>query len=73
MEPTQLQIGLVYKWLSWKLPRQEAKDAVSWLKNNATRKQVSTEISRLHDLYHSNKLNKETLYTGEIWEGFEHD
>lgn len=73
MEPTDSQIGILYKWISWKLPREEAVAATHWIKNNATRKEVSAEVSRVHDLYYHNKLNKETLYDSDIWKGFDHD
>lgn len=73
MEPTSSQIGLIFKWISWKMPRQEACEAVSWLQKHATRKEASSEIARLHDLYHENKLNKETLYSGKLWEGYKND
>lgn len=73
MKPTDSQTNLLFKWLSWKLPRQEAVDATKWFENHADRKEASKEIARIHDLYHGNKLNRETLYTGKIWEGFNYD
>ena len=73
MAPTDSQINLIFKWISWKLPRQEAKDAVNWLEKNADRKEVSAEIARLHDLYHSNRLDKESLYSGEVWRDYNND
>ncbi len=73
MEPTSSQIGLIFKWISWKMPRQEASDAANWLQKHATRKEVSSEIARLHDLYHKNELDKESLFNGEIWKEYCND
>jgi len=70
MEPTYAQTELIFKWISWKLPRKEAQDAVHWLEKHATRKEVSQEIARLHDLYHGHKLDKETLFKGAIWNDY---
>ena len=43
-EPTYAQIETVYRWIEWHMPTQLASDAVHWLKEHATRKEVSDEI-----------------------------
>lgn len=70
-EPTYNQIQTIYRWIQWHMPNQEARDAVHWLKEHATRKEVSDEIKRLHDLYYGHKLNKAGCFNSGVWEGFD--
>lgn len=72
-EPTDSQIGTLYRWISWHMSTPEARHAIKWLKNNATRKEVSDEIKRVHDLYYSRKLDKDSCFDSEVWEGYEYD
>ena len=69
-EPTYAQISTVYRWIEWHMPTQEARDAVNWLKEHATRREVSDEIKRLHDLYYSRKLDKAGCTSSSVWEGY---
>ena len=72
-EPTYSQVETIYRWIEWHMSNQEARDAVSWLKEHATRKEVSDEIKRLHDLYYTHKLSKADCFNSEIWEGYKRD
>lgn len=72
-EPTDMQLGTIFSWLSWKLDRQTAQEAVAWLQNTATRRDVSTEMGRLKNLREKNALNASNCFESEIWEGFNHD
>lgn len=72
-EPTYAQIETIYRWIGWHMSNQEASDAVHWLKEHATRRELSSEIKRLHDLYHSHKLNKEECFNSEVWDGYKED
>lgn len=69
-EPTYAQIETIHRWIEWHMTTQEARDAVHWLKEHATRKEVSTEIKRLHDLYYGHKLNKAECFNSSVWEDF---
>lgn len=66
-KPTDAQINTLWRWFQWEMPRAEAKDALDWLKQNATRKQVSEEMTRVRNLLHDKKLNREQCFSGEIW------
>ena len=69
-EPTYSQIQTIYRWIEWHMPTQEARDAVNWLKEHATRREVAYEIKRLGDLYHSHKLDQEECFNSPIWDEY---
>jgi gamma-glutamyltranspeptidase len=69
-EPTYAQVQTVYRWIEWHMSTNEARNAVNWLKEHATRKEVSNEIKRLHDLYYGHKLDKESCTSSSVWEGY---
>lgn len=70
MKPTESQLGVLFRWFQWQMTSDKASKAMKWLENNATRKDVSDEISRVHDLYHSRKLDEERCFESDIWQGF---
>lgn len=72
-EPTEMQLGIIYDWLSWVLNKDLAKEATLWLKNSATRRDVSFEMKRLRDLKVKRLLTASNCFKSEIWEGFNHD
>lgn len=72
MKPTEMQLGTIYSWLRWIVPKDEAKAAVSWLEKTATRRAVSAEMTRLKSLKDKRLLDAPKCFTGKIWEGFEH-
>lgn len=72
-EPTDAQIGALYHLIRWKMPNAEAIKALDWLKENATRRDVSYELKRVRELYIGHKLTKEDCFDSEIWEGFKND
>lgn len=69
-KPTDAQLDALFNWIRWEMPSIEASDAMNWLRENATRKQVSEEMNRVHDLKHARKLNREECFKGEIWKGY---
>jgi len=71
-EPTDSQMGTLYRWISWHMSTPEARDAVHWLKEHATRKEVSDEIKRVHDLYYGRKLDKDACFDSSIWADYEY-
>lgn len=73
MKPTEAQLGTIYSWLRWIVPLDEAKAAVAWLEKTATRRTVSSEMNRLKTLKDKRLLDASKCFTGEIWEGFEHE
>ena len=70
MKPTEAQLGTLFRWFRWKMTSDKASKAMKWLENNATRKEVSDEMKRVHDLYHSNKLDEDKCFETPIWQGF---
>ena len=69
-EPTYAQVETIYRWIQWHMPNEEARNAAKWLQEHSTRREVSDEIKRLHDLYYSHKLSKDTCFSGSVWEGY---
>lgn len=72
-DPTDSQLRVVYNWLKWELSTEQAQEAVAWLENTATRREVSIEMSRLRTLKKQGLLDSATCFESEIWEGFEHE
>lgn len=72
-EPTDAQLTTLFNWIEWHLPTKEASYAVKWLKQHATRKEVSDEMSRVRKLYYEHKLNKDECFNSSVWEGYEFD
>lgn len=66
-KPTKAQINALYSWFRWKMPTAEAKDALDWLEQNATRRQVSDEMKRVRELYLTRSLNRDDCFRGEVW------
>ena len=69
-KPTEAQLNALFYWFKWEMSSQEVTDALKWLENNATRKQVSEEMNRIHDLKHSRKLNREECFKGDVWKDY---
>lgn len=72
-EPTEMQLGTIYSWLRWHMTNDEAKEAVEFLENSATRREVSYEMKRLKALRDKRLLDGNNCFEGEIWEGFKHE
>ena len=72
-EPTDAQLSAIYHLIRWKIPDAKAILALDWLRERATRREVSYEMKRLRELYISHKLTKDNCFDSEIWEGFEYD
>ena len=66
-KPTEAQRNALWYWYKWELPSAEASDALKWLKENATRKQVSEEMGRVRELHANKRLNREECFKGEVW------
>lgn len=69
-KPTDNQIELLFRWFNWHMSRPKACHALDWLQENATRGDVSKEISRVHDLYHRHALTVENCFDSPIWDGY---
>lgn len=74
-KPTDKQLNAVYRFLAWNagVPDIKAKDATDWLEENADRKQVSDELTRLRDLCIDKELKLNNCFSSEIWESYEFD
>ena len=70
MKPTEAQLGTLARWFRWHMTNDKRAKAINWLEENATRKQVSEEIARIHDLYHDRRLNEDNCFASDIWQGF---
>lgn len=66
-KPTDAQINALRHMIYWKMSDAEVKDALDWLKKNATRKQVSEELTRVRDLYVKHSLDRNKCFAGEVW------
>lgn len=71
--PTYNQLNLIFNWFTWIMSREEARKAIAWLHETATRRDVSTEMSRLKALKNEGRLDANTCFESEIWEGYYHD
>lgn len=72
-EPTYNQIETLFRWMKWHMTNSEAVKASHWLKEHATRKEVSDEIKRVHDLYYEHKLDKDNCFDSSVWEDYNPD
>lgn len=70
-EPTYAQISCICNWLSWHLPTEEAQRASTWLKEHATRHEVSDEMGRLRKLHKSHQLDRKNCFESDVWEGYD--
>lgn len=69
-KPTENQLVRLYGWFQWRLPIPLARDAIKWAENNMTRAQMSKEISRVYELFHSSKLTERTCFDSDAWAGY---
>ena len=69
-EPTQAQLSGVYRLIEWTVPKETILEALEYLEEKATRREVSDEMGRLRSLYIDHKLDKSNVFASEIWEGF---
>ncbi|MBQ3474456.1 hypothetical protein IJH24_03495 [Candidatus Saccharibacteria bacterium] len=69
-KPTKAQINVLWRWFKWKMPTAEARDALTWLEENATKRQVFDEIGRVKKMYDTEKLTREDCFSGSIWQGY---
>ena len=69
-EPTYAQLQCIYRWMEWRLPVGLAREAVKWLEDNRTRKEVAGEVGRIKKLYDTHSLDENTYCDSEIWDGF---
>lgn len=72
-EPTENQLGTIFSWIRWHMTTAEATNAVAWLEKTATRRDVSTEMTRLKELRDKRLLNGENCFDSEIWEGYKNE
>lgn len=70
-EPTYAQIQTLFRWIEWHMPNDEAVKATHWLKDHATRKEVSDEMSRIRKLYNEHSLTKDECFNSSVWEDYD--
>lgn len=70
-EPTPVQLGALGRLIHWQVDAYTEERAIRFLEKYATRRDVSTEMARLRNLYLAKKLTKDTVFDSPIWEGFE--
>lgn len=71
-EPSDAQINSVLNLVRWEISREEIPKIADYLKANATRKELSTELGRLRQLKISRKLNRYNAFESEIWDKYNH-
>lgn len=69
-EPTEAQLNAIFMLIRWSVPTEAAKNAVLWLEERATRREVSDEMKRLRELDLKHDLSASTCFVGDIWDGF---
>ena len=69
-KPTDNQIYAVERLTTFIVPKETRNKMLDWLRATATRKQVSDELGRLHDMYCDNKLDRVNVFESPIWDGF---
>lgn len=72
-EPTDAQMSAIFMLIRWSIPTETAQDAVKWLAEHATRRDVSNEMKRLRELNIRHNLNASNCFESEIWEGFDYE
>lgn len=72
-KPTEAQLNTVFRWLNWEtpIPTDKARKAAEWLRENATRGEVITEMQRMKKLKDSKKLCLDNCFDSRTWEGFD--
>ena len=74
-KPTDAQLMWIYDWIriDARCGSDKASQAMNYLKNNATRKQVSDEMGRIRDLVNRRMIDGKNCFESKIWDGFEYD
>lgn len=70
-KPTYAQIETMHRLIEWQMTSAEAVDAVRWVRDHATRKEVCDEIGRLLTLRKAHKLDKAECFNSVIWDGYD--
>lgn len=71
-EPSEAQINALLNLVRWEISREELPRIVDYLRNNATRKELSNELGRLRRLKIDRKLNRDNAFESEIWDKYNH-
>ena len=69
-KPTDNQLDVIYRWFSWIMPTERARNSIKWLGEHSNRKEVSSEMSRLKRLKDKRNLDQENCFDSAIWKGF---
>lgn len=72
-EPTPVQLGALGRLIHWELDAATEARAIKFLEEHATRREVSTEMTRIRALYLGRQLSKGAIFEAPIWEGFNYD
>ena len=71
-EPSDAQINALLNMIRWEISNKEIPHINAYLKERATRREVSDELKRLRELKMSRKMNPDTAFASEIWADYEH-
>lgn len=71
-EPTDNQINALFNLVRWEISREEMPKMEAYLKEHATRRELSNELGRLRDLKIERKMNRDVAFAGDIWSEYEH-
>lgn len=70
MKPTDSQLNVIYRWMSWVMPTAEARAAAKWAEDHKTKQEVSVEMNRLHELRQKHALTRESCLNSKFWSEF---
>lgn len=71
-EPTDAQINAALNLMRWEISNDEIPKIEAYLKEHATRRELSNELGRLRDLKIDRKMSRDTAFGSEIWANYEH-
>lgn len=71
-EPSDAQINALLNMIRWEISNEEIPRINAYLKERATRREVSDELRRLRELKMSRKMNPDTAFASDIWSDYEH-
>jgi len=69
-KPSDAQMNMLWYWGKWNISNDRLRPALKWLEQNATKKEVSEEMSRVRELYKKHRLDKETFFDSPVWSDY---
>ena len=67
-KPTDAQMTAIFNKIRWVMAEPEAREAIRWFSEHATRRDASDEMERLHHLYATHNLDREKCFASKAWD-----